>query len=593
MGLLHRLNTLESTGLIRLATAQPDLEYLFRHALVQDAAYSSLVKQDRRRLHRAVGEALERMYPDRVDTLAPLLAQHFDAAGERQRALKYFTLAGDQAARQYANAEAGVHYTRALELARAPLTLPDLEVDRLVHLYVGLGRVLQLSGRHEAALATYAEMESLARARGDRSLELAALMERATVHATLTPLQDAALAGKILKQALALAQALGDRQAEAKVYWNLMLVELYGGTTYQAVAYGEKSLALARRLGMREQLAFTLNDLGTSYLFVGQVKRGWAALREVSELWRELGNLPMLSDSLSNSTLVCNYLGEYDEALRLGQEAVQISQSIGNRWGQSHALGMLGYTYQEIGWLGDTVAAWESSVQLGGESGLTSTQIGIRADLAWVYGYLGMREHALELARLALDQADMLLPMWRPWAVANLARLLLLNGEVAAAENLLRTGCQGRVLDHFSRLLISGAVAIPLAQGELALARQDAARAISLMEELLTHLRNIGVQTFVADALHLKGRAFQAQGEVDRAYATLAEGRAQAESLGSRRSLWPILVALSEVEAQRGNRMEAQALRDQARAIIEYIAGHIQAPDLRASFLARPDLPGL
>jgi len=112
------LAQLEFSGLVRLAQALPELEYLFRHALIQDAAYRSLVKADRRTLHRIVGEALERAYADRIDEIAPLLARHFDEAGDDDRALKYFTLAGDVAARTYANAEAILHYTCALQIAK-------------------------------------------------------------------------------------------------------------------------------------------------------------------------------------------------------------------------------------------------------------------------------------------------------------------------------------------------------------------------------------------------------------------------------------------------------------------------------------------
>ena len=70
MTLLAQLGLLESAGLIQLAAAQPELEYLFRHVLVKDAAYYSLVKGDRRQLHRAVAETLEQLYlsPDGAAT---------------------------------------------------------------------------------------------------------------------------------------------------------------------------------------------------------------------------------------------------------------------------------------------------------------------------------------------------------------------------------------------------------------------------------------------------------------------------------------------------------------------------------------------
>src|SRR5690606_9644008 len=82
MTLTAQLSTLESSGLIRLAQVDPELEYLFRHALVQEAAYSSLLQTDQKRLHREVGEALEHSYPDRLDSreLAPVLGHHFAQA---------------------------------------------------------------------------------------------------------------------------------------------------------------------------------------------------------------------------------------------------------------------------------------------------------------------------------------------------------------------------------------------------------------------------------------------------------------------------------------------------------------------------------
>ena len=76
-----QLDTLEARGLIRVATLQPELEYLFRHALLQDTAYGSLLKQERRALHQVVGQTLEELYPERAGELAAVLAMHFEQAG--------------------------------------------------------------------------------------------------------------------------------------------------------------------------------------------------------------------------------------------------------------------------------------------------------------------------------------------------------------------------------------------------------------------------------------------------------------------------------------------------------------------------------
>jgi len=84
-------------------------------------------------------------------------------------------------------------------------------------------------------------------------------------------------------------------------------------------------LAIAREIDLREQLAYTLNDLQGSYFATAQLDRAQAALAEAQELWRELGNMPMLADNLV-STATNDYLsGEYEQALALAEETLQIS----------------------------------------------------------------------------------------------------------------------------------------------------------------------------------------------------------------------------------------------------------------------------
>jgi tetratricopeptide (TPR) repeat protein len=113
----QELGRLEGSGLIQIAALQPELEYLFRHALVQEAAYASLLKQDRRSLHKAAAEAILALHPERERELAGVLAMHFESAGENGRAAEYFIKAGDHALERFANRESIGSYSRALALA--------------------------------------------------------------------------------------------------------------------------------------------------------------------------------------------------------------------------------------------------------------------------------------------------------------------------------------------------------------------------------------------------------------------------------------------------------------------------------------------
>jgi tetratricopeptide (TPR) repeat protein len=125
------LGTLEASGLIEIAALMPELEYLFRHALVQDAAYGSLLKQDRRTLHRAAAETILALHPDRERELAGVIAMHYERAGDEVRAAPYLVVAGEHALERFANKEATAFFSRAGEVA------DDTQVDLRLRAAIG------------------------------------------------------------------------------------------------------------------------------------------------------------------------------------------------------------------------------------------------------------------------------------------------------------------------------------------------------------------------------------------------------------------------------------------------------------------------
>ena len=82
----------------------------FRHTLLQEAAYRSLLRRRRQQLHAAAVEAIEDLYADRIDEFAGMVAHHADVAGDERRALNYHRRAGDAAAAVYSLDEAIEHY---------------------------------------------------------------------------------------------------------------------------------------------------------------------------------------------------------------------------------------------------------------------------------------------------------------------------------------------------------------------------------------------------------------------------------------------------------------------------------------------------
>lgn len=100
------LSELELAELIREKQRHPELEYIFKHALVQEAAYGSILADNRRGIHRRVARSIEVLFPDRLDEFASLLAHHYTCAEDWDKAQSYLFKAGEQAGRMAADAEA-------------------------------------------------------------------------------------------------------------------------------------------------------------------------------------------------------------------------------------------------------------------------------------------------------------------------------------------------------------------------------------------------------------------------------------------------------------------------------------------------------
>jgi len=545
------LSPLEASGLIRLANAQPEVEYLFRHALVQEAAYSSLVKQDRRQLHLAVGEALERLYPERLESreLVPVLAQHFYQAGDDAHALKYVTLAGDAAARVYANAEAIAHYTRALEVVKRS----RLDTADVSHLYTSLGNALELSARYGEAMAQYAELESIAQTRGNRRMELDAVMARAKVLATPNPAFDPTEGRRALERALTLSRETGDRTDECRILWNLMVLDVFsGGDMRRAITYGEQSIALARELGLRERQAFATQDIYYAYVALDQPALAWQRLIEARDLWRELGVTPMLADNLSNLAIRHYEHGELEQAIADADESYRLYQSIGNVYGLASSRFAVSGVYIERGEFDAAFAVIAEGLQHAEQGGHSVGRVSLLVDEARALAAIGETARAVETARRAVTAGETHFPLWMPMAHATLARLLIETGDVPGAAQAVAAGRAGLKPEA---LMLYGREMVGLAECDVALARGEAPVALAASEALIAQIHRAETLIFLPEALWLKGRAQMMLNAPEAARATLTEAEAVAQRIGARRLLRQILISLSQTEERLNYRV--------------------------------------
>jgi len=155
----QQLKALEAVELIREKLKSPEPEHIFKHALVQEAAYGSMLEESRRGIHRRVAQAIEVLFADRLDEFSSLLAHHYTCAEDWDKAQAWLFRAGDLAGRMAADTEALVHLRQA-EMAYlkvygdrlAPLDRAALQRKIGTALY-GTGKYEEAHGEMRQALA--------------------------------------------------------------------------------------------------------------------------------------------------------------------------------------------------------------------------------------------------------------------------------------------------------------------------------------------------------------------------------------------------------------------------------------------------------
>jgi class 3 adenylate cyclase/predicted ATPase len=137
----------------------PRARYIFKHALIQDAAYASLLKSTRQQVHQQVAQAFEARFPALVETQPELVAQHYTAAGCTEPAVGYWQRAGEQASDRSAYLEAISHLTTGIELLQ---TLPETpaRTQHALTLHIALGAALQVTKGYTAPEVEHAYLRA-------------------------------------------------------------------------------------------------------------------------------------------------------------------------------------------------------------------------------------------------------------------------------------------------------------------------------------------------------------------------------------------------------------------------------------------------
>jgi class 3 adenylate cyclase/tetratricopeptide (TPR) repeat protein len=324
--LQHALQLLSSAGLIYQRGTTGSIYFIFKHALVQDAAYSTLLRSQRLKLHSRIADTLVERFPETGATRPEILAHHYTEAGSIELAIDFWRLAGEQALRRSANVEAEGHLRRGIELLHSLPATVDRN-QRELKLCLALGPAVRARKGH--ATPEVLDVYSRARQLLDHN---ATVRERMSVLYGLWIVQftrwDVVAASELANECLAISEA--HRDSDLPVLAN----SLTGNTLWATGAFTQAHVHLQRSLDLciaaqnrdrdlRNHEVAVLSFLGFTLFPLGFPEQAAAATRRALVQARATGHVPLTAMALHNQAFMVAAFGADQQLIGTDPEQAQ------------------------------------------------------------------------------------------------------------------------------------------------------------------------------------------------------------------------------------------------------------------------------
>lgn len=399
--LAHGLYQLVQAGLIRQRDIPPDSSYTFKHGLVQEAAYQSLLKGKRELYHKRIAQVFTEQFPEEGESHPELLAHHFTEAGMSEEAIFHWRRAGAKAMQSSAHMEAITHINKGLKLIKA---LPEGQcAEQELDLQTTLGQVLM-------AIKGYAASE----------------VEQAH------------------RRARELCQNMSDTKRLFPVLIGLWVFYTTRGEFSTARKLGEQCLALAERANDPRLLLKAHDGLGATLLFIGEptlarkhLEQGYAFYdarkRHAPPLVQDAG-----VDCLSYEARALWFLGYPDQALQKTHEAFSLAQELDHPFSLAFAFQFAGSFYQLRRDAQTALENSEASIVISNEQGFPLPLAWATTLRGWALAELGQQEEGISEIRRGLDAwRDMGARLMVPYFLSLLAEALGQAGKTEDAVLVL------------------------------------------------------------------------------------------------------------------------------------------------------------
>ena len=340
----------------------PNEFYLFKHALIQDTAYNSLLIKRRNELHGAVAEAIENRQGGSPKELSAILAYHYSRSSHKDRAIRYALQAGDHATTLHAMTEAKIHYAHALEMLESE---PDADAQK--------------------------------------KLRIDAILKLASVG---TSREDIDGNQKNLQQAQTLAETFNDADRLSQVFYWQGRISYVLGDVPTTIDYAQRSIETADSLDDETSSAPAVNLLGRVSMLEWNLEKASALMMRSANQMQKIGNDIEESTAAAFAASNLGFLGRFDEALIYAKRGIDIAKSLNNPFAEAAGYFCQATVYHQQGEWDKAYADYARARNVAQEVGDAFRVYLVNMYHSWACEEAGDLVEGRKLAKHALDFAD-------------------------------------------------------------------------------------------------------------------------------------------------------------------------------------------
>jgi tetratricopeptide (TPR) repeat protein len=550
-----RLTNLVGLEILYEKALYPELEYIFKHALTQEVAYESLLKQRRQEIHGRIARAIEGLYAHRLEPHYELLAHHYERSGNAEKAVQYLILAGGKSWENRAAQAAYEFNAKAFKVAEGAKLSLDPGTASLAHFRKGAASFE--TGNIDEALEELGKAAEISRRHGLVEIEKDSLAFLATTVMISSMKGEEAL--RFFEQAIARARDLGQKGTEIMILSSQGLYLCVLGHLYEGYQMMVEAEGLAR--SAQDQVAILTNRtlLALSERWLGRPKKAVELTEGFVEVLRSIFGVNYLPTVIWIRGLALAETGRIEEAMPLFREGIEICEKSGSIFYLVRLYNCLGYCYNETY---NPKKAWDWNAR------------------------------SEETARKLMSQY----PMGRQMAAevvaqasVNLMENLFDQGNSDGAWDRIKSLETESRGDDFARLRDFWYGRMDDLASQILLQRDDVAKAEAIISKNLEKSRREHMRKNEGRFLRLLGEVQMKRKESDNAIRSLNEAILILKEVGNPRQLWQGHASLASAYDKLRRESEAREQWAAAAELIHKTANGLSDRNLREGFLyAKP-----